>query len=100
MTQKQIKEELGWLGRYCDSGRYYFARPFVEGGCDNFEADYVINELLKVVESIGSPQEHRSRNLLLQGPCQVWDTCLRTKGEYQKAIDYFTAVRDFDAQRM
>ena len=56
MTQEQTKEELGWLGRYCDSGRYYFARPFVEGGCDNFEADYVISELLKVVESIGSPQ--------------------------------------------
>ena len=71
MTQKQTKEELGWLGRYCDSGRYYFSRPFVEGGCDNFEADYVISELLKVVESIGSPQNIRSRNLLCGGPVKL-----------------------------
>ena len=35
----------------------------------------------------------------MQGPCQAWDHLFEKKGEYQKAIDYFTAVRDFDAKR-
>ena len=98
MNQKQTKEELGWLGRYCDSGRYYFARPFVEGGCDNFEADYVIHALLKVIESIGSPK-NIDQETYYAGALSSLGYLFEKKGEYQKAIGYFTAVRDFDTQR-
>lgn len=98
MTQKQTKEELGWLGRYCDSGRYYFSRPFVERGCDNFEADYVISEFLKVVESIGSPQ-NIDQETYYAGALASLGYLFEKKGEYRKAIDYFTAVQYFDTQR-
>jgi len=98
MTQSQTTEELGWLSTYCNTGRYYFARPFVKGGCDSFEADYVINELLKIVESIRTPQNINQRTYY-SGALASLGRLYKTKGDYQKAIDYFTAVRDFDAKR-
>jgi hypothetical protein len=98
MIQSQTTEELGWLATYCNTGRYYFARPFVEGGCDNFEADYVISELLKVVESIGTLQNIDQRTYYA-GALASLGRLYKKKGDYRKAIGYFVAVRDFDKKR-
>jgi len=98
MTQSQMTEELGWLSTYCNTGRYYFARPFVERGCDSFEADYVISELLKVVESIGTLQDIDQRTYYA-GALASLGRLYKKKGDYQKAIGYFVAVRDFDKKR-
>jgi hypothetical protein len=100
MTQSQTTEELGWLSTYCNTGRYYFARPFVERGCDSFEADYVISELLKVVESIGTLQNiNIDQRTYYAGALASLGRLYKKKGDYRKAIGYFVAVRDFDKKR-
>jgi hypothetical protein len=97
MTQEQIKKELGWLGTYCDSGRYYFARPFIEGGCDSWELGYLIDKVELLQAKLTNPK-NASEIAEHSNGLQMLAYLYKRKGDYRKALELYLALYEFDTK--
>jgi len=89
---------LQGLYRYCSEGRVFVERPPVQGGCDEWERNYVITKnenFLSIFKEPKTKNESYYYSIIMHrlGYLYKW------KGDYQKALEIFIKARDFDKKR-
>ena len=104
-TESEYYSHLQALYNYCLTGRFFVEVPAVEGGCDEWELDYVIRKYEKYLEKYKNPK-------VIESPeygVSKWDKIhkygavlkdlahlYKRKGDYKKALNLFKKVKNFD----
>jgi hypothetical protein len=104
-TEDEYRSHLKALYNYCFTGRFFVEVPPVEGGCDEWELNYVITKHERYLEKYKGPK------IIEQPPYGVskWDKIHKysavlkdlaylheKKGDYKKALILFKRAKDFD----
>lgn len=97
-TEREYFTYLQGLYNYCLTGRFYVEVPAVEGGCDEWELNYVVNKHEKYFKRYPKTEETRSHySIILEQLGYLYER----KGEYEKAIESLEkakAIRFFRPQ--
>jgi hypothetical protein len=72
------------LYKYCFSGRFGVEVPAIEGGCDNWELNFVIAKHERYLERFSIKDETRSHNSII---LEELGLLHEKKGNYEKAIE-------------
>lgn len=97
--EEEYFSHLQTLYNYCLTGRYGIEMPAVEGGCDEWELDYVIAKHEKYLEIYKDPQ------IIEEPPYGIskWDKIIHYSNAinslaklYKKKKDYKKAIKMFD----
>lgn len=104
-TESEYFSHLQALYNYCLTGRFAVEVPAVEGGCDEWELDYVIKKHERYLERWENPQiiENPSygvskwdRIIRYSGVQQQLGDLFKKGGDYKKALVIFKRVSEFD----
>jgi hypothetical protein len=83
------------LYHYCFWGRFLVEVPPVEGGCDQWELNYAIAKDEGFLKRLGEPKSGKQRNYYAATMKRL-GYLLKKKGEYDRALEIFIALREFD----
>ncbi len=82
---------------YCQTGRLSVMRPSVEGGCDAWELDYVIEKHERFLERLGEIKT-TDQKTHYSGTIGRLARLYKKKGDYKKALMIFRKAKSFDEQ--
>jgi hypothetical protein len=97
-TEGEYFSHLQSLYNYCRTGRFGIEIPSVEGGCDEWELNYAIIKHERFIKRLGEPKGMDQR-IHYVGAVKQLAYLYKQKGEFQKALDTFLEIRDFDKKR-
>jgi hypothetical protein len=96
--ERDYSASLQALYSYCFGGRLAGEVPAVEGGCDEWELDYVITKHERFLNRLGEPKTMDER-IQYSGTMHDLGYLYKRKKDYKKALETFTKARDFDSKR-
>jgi hypothetical protein len=97
-SESEYFHHLQSLYSYCLSGRFSVEAPAVEGGCDEWELDYVIAKHERFIKRLGEPKTMDQR-IHYAGTMKQLAYLYKQKGDYVKALETFKKVKTFEEKR-
>lgn len=97
-SEKEYNSYLRDFYNYCFSGRFGVEVPAVEGGCDEWELNNVIVKHERFIKRLGEPKTGDQKNNFTATMKRL-AYLYKKKGEYEKAMETFIVVREFDRER-
>jgi hypothetical protein len=90
-SESEYFHHLQSLYSYCLSGRFSVEAPAVEGGCDEWELDYVIAKHERYLENFPKTEETRSHFSII---FEQLGLLYEKKGKFEKAIEYLIKAKE------
>ena len=97
-TENEYFSYLQALYNYCLTGRFFVEVPAVEGGCDTWELDYVIEKHERFLTRLKEPKTI-DQETYYAGTLKRLAYLYKREGEYKKSLGTFEKLRSFELRR-